>query len=209
MASLYHRPTDLTHALELLAQDAPRIAAGCTDLFPATERTTLPGPLLDITGIAELRKIAVTPEGVRIGATCTWSDLIAAPLPAAFDGLKLAAREETASGGKGHCLKLGARAYLVISIAMTAARIEVQDGLVRHAALAVGSCGPVATRLGTIEQALIGRPLDPDLVTDADVAAAIAPIDDIRADASYRRASAAELLRQTLRDLSAAIEVTP
>lgn len=282
MASLYHRPTDLTHALELLAQDAPRIAAGCTDLFPATERKTLPGPILDITGIAELRKIAVTPEGVRIGATCTWSDLIAAPLPAAFDGLKLAAREigakqiqnqgtiagnicnaspaadgvpplltldavvevsqadgtrhvpladfikgprkidlapgemvravivpETASGGKGHFLKLGARAYLVISIAMTAARIEVQDGLVRHAALAVGSCGPVATRLGTIEQALIGRPLDPDLVTDADVAAAIAPIDDIRADASYRRASAAELLRQTLQDLSAAIEVTP
>jgi CO/xanthine dehydrogenase FAD-binding subunit len=115
---------------------------------------------------------------------------------------------DAASSGKGHFLKLGARAYLVISIAMTAARIELDDGLVRHAALAVGSCGPVATRLGRAEHAMIGHPLDADLITDSDVAAAITPIDDIRADASYRRSSAAELLRQTIRDMSAAFEVT-
>lgn len=104
--------------------------------------------------------------------------------------------------GRGHFRKLGARKYLVISISMTAVRLDVEDGIVTRAALAVGSCGPVATRLPEVERALIGAPLDPALITDEAVARAITPIDDIRADAAYRAASAAELLRRTVGDLS-------
>ena len=44
--------------------------------------------------------------------------------------------------------KLGARRYLVISIAMAAARVEVgDDGRISNAAVAVGSCSAVAQRL--------------------------------------------------------------
>ena len=88
--------------------------------------------------------------------------------------------------------------YLVISIAMSAARIVIQDGIVTQAALAIGACGPVATRLPKVERTLLGRPLDLSLITDADVAAALRPMDDMRASAAFRMISAAELLRRTV-----------
>ncbi|UUX49306.1 FAD binding domain-containing protein [Nisaea acidiphila] len=108
-----------------------------------------------------------------------------------------------ALAGQSHFLKLGARTYLVISIAMTAARVVIEDGVVTEAALAVGACGPVARRIDAAEQALIGQPLNPDAITDQLVAGALSPIDDIRADAGFRITSAAELLRRTLRAIEA------
>ncbi len=275
MSATYHRPEELRTALELLAQGGLKIAAGCTDLFPATEAKILPGPVLDITGIAALRGISAGPEGLRIGAATTWTDLLRADLPPALAGLQLAAREvggrqiqnrgtlagnlcnaspaadgvpplltldarvelqslagqrslplsdfllgprqtalaegelvraiflpATALGGQGAFRKLGARRYLVISIAMCAARLRLEEGRVAEAALAVGACGPVATRLPEAEAALIGQPLDPGRITDAMVAAPLAPIGDMRADAPYRAGAAAELLRRTLADLA-------
>lgn len=274
-STTYFRPSTLDAALKALATEPLQIAAGCTDLFPATEHKALQGDILDITGIAALRGIRRTDTGMRIGATTTWSDLARANLPPAFLGLQLAAREvgalqiqnrgtiagnlcnaspaadgvpplltldaeielQSAAGarllplqefiigprqtaraphemitalhipdaaltGSGHFLKLGARKYLVISIAMTAARIVTEDGVVTKAALCIGSCGPVATRLPEIEAQMLGQPLSPDAVTDTMVAAALNPIDDMRADAPYRATSAAELLRRTLRALS-------
>ena len=89
----YHRPETLGDALALLAETPVTLAAGCTDLFPATELQELPGAVLDLTAIADLRGVCTTSEGWRIGATTTWSDLIAADLPPAFDMLKQAAGE--------------------------------------------------------------------------------------------------------------------
>ncbi len=89
----YLRPDALDAALDVLAAGGVTVAAGCTDLFAVTERKVLPGPVLDITGIAALRGISSDASGVTLGATATWSDVIAADLPPAFDGLKLAARE--------------------------------------------------------------------------------------------------------------------
>lgn len=267
----YFRPGSLDEALDILAQIKPRVAAGCTDLFPATERKTLPGPILDITAIPDLRGVRRTNDGILIGATTTWSDIVDANLPPSCDGLKLAAREigatqiqnrgtiagnlcnaspaadgvpplltlnaevrlqghvgsrriplrdfitgprqtvlqpdelvtgvflpDAALTGQGHFLKLGARRYLVISIAMTAARLRIEDGIVTEAALAIGSCGPVGTRVPAAEAALVGAPLDPARVTDDLVAEAISPIDDVRADAAYRTRAAGELIRRTL-----------
>ena len=62
-------------------------------------------------------------------------------------------------------LKLGARRYLVISIAMAAATLEIADGRVAAARIAVGACSPVAERLPALEAALVGAPLDRALPT--------------------------------------------
>jgi len=54
-------------------------------------------------------------------------------------------------------LKLGARRYLVISIAMVAAILERDDqGRIAQARVAVGSCSAVARRLPELEKALLG-----------------------------------------------------
>ncbi|MCR8725006.1 FAD binding domain-containing protein [Frigidibacter sp. SLM-1] len=100
-------------------------------------------------------------------------------------------------------LKLGARSHLVISIAMVAVRVRVGAGRIAEAALAVGACGPVAARLPEVEAALIGAsPAEaPDRIDPATVAAALAPLDDIRATAAYRGDAAAVLLRRALADL--------
>ncbi len=270
-SDIYHRPKTLAEALALLSEAPLRVAAGCTDLFPATERKVLPGPILDLTGISDLRVVRPGPEGVSIGATTTWRDILDADLPPAFDGLRLAAQEvgarqiqargtlagnlcnaspaadgvpplltldaevelQSARGarrlplaefllgpratarakdeilthihipahateGRGFFRKLGARKYLVISIAMTAARIVQKDGIVQDAGLSIGACSPVAVRLPQAEAALVGAPLDPMRITEDMIADHLSPIDDMRADADYRRKTALELLRRTL-----------
>ena len=272
----YLRPDTLPEALDALATGEFRIAAGCTDLFPATERKALEGPILDITAIDSLRGIKVTAQGVRIGALTTWRDVIDTPLPPAFDGLKQAAAEvgahqiqnrgtvagnlcnaspaadgvpplltlsasveltssagtrttpleqfikgprqvdlrpgevvsailipQEATAGQSHFRKLGARKYLVISIAMVAARLELDGTTVSAARIAVGACGPVATRLPAAEARLVGHALDPDRIREMDVAASLSPIADMRADAAYRLHAAADLVRRTVAGISA------
>lgn len=102
--------------------------------------------------------------------------------------------------GRSAFLKLGARAHLVISIAMVAVRLALRDGRVAAAALAVGACAPTARRLPAVEAALLGATAHQaaGLIRDADVAAALAPIDDIRATAAYRAHAAATLLRRAV-----------
>ena len=98
-------------------------------------------------------------------------------------------------------LKLGARRYLVISIAMAAVLIEIgDDGLVREARIALGACSAVAQRLPTAEAALIGQRAEAGLgeAVRAQHLAALAPIDDVRASAAYRREAALILIRRAL-----------
>src|SRR6478609_11458087 len=89
----YHRPRELGDALAVLREGAITVIAGGTDYFPARVERPADEDLLDITGIAALRRIETTPSHFRIGAGVTWTDLIRAELPPCFDGLKLAARE--------------------------------------------------------------------------------------------------------------------
>lgn len=275
----YHRPETLQEALTILAETRATVAAGCTDLFPATGARALQGSVLDLTGIAGLQGVSTIPDGVRIGGATSWAAILRADLPSAFGMLKDAAREvgsvqiqttgtvagnlcnaspaadgvpcllaldarveltsvrgtrrlalaefitgprqtarqadeivtailipSEATTGRSRFVKLGARKYLVISIAMVAARLAVADGRVTAAALAVGACSAVATRLPALEQALIGQRADAglaDFVTEAHVLPHLAPIDDIRADAAYRGRAATELLRRALADLTA------
>jgi len=101
-------------------------------------------------------------------------------------------------------LKLGARKYLVISIAMVAAVIETDPGgAVAAARIAVGACSEVARRLPELEVALVGRPLSPNLggVAEPRHLAALAPIDDMRGSAEYRRQAALIAVRRCLAEL--------
>jgi CO/xanthine dehydrogenase FAD-binding subunit len=95
--------------------------------------------------------------------------------------------------------KLGARAYLVISIVMVAVVLEVAEGRIARARIAVGACSPVAQRLPLLEAALVGVPANEGalLVSPAHLAA-LAPIDDVRATAAYRRHAALVLVRRAL-----------
>jgi len=100
-------------------------------------------------------------------------------------------------------LKLGARRYLVISIAMVAAVAEfLPDGRIAAARIAIGACSPVAARLPLLEAALAGRRADPALVRPEHLAP-LAPIDDLRATATYRLAAVLELLRRAIASLGA------
>ena len=101
-------------------------------------------------------------------------------------------------------LKLGARRYLVISIAMAAAVVEIDDGRVAAARIAVGACSPVARRLPALESALAGAPLDSRLPDRVDVAhlAPLSPIDDVRGSAAYRSEVVLALLRRVLASLA-------
>jgi CO/xanthine dehydrogenase FAD-binding subunit len=98
-------------------------------------------------------------------------------------------------------LKLGARRYLVISIAMAAVLLDIgADGFVRAARLALGACSAVAQRLPAAEVSLIGERADADLGRGlrAEHLAGLTPIDDVRASADYRRAAALILLRRAV-----------
>lgn len=109
-----------------------------------------------------------------------------------------------APGARAGFEKLGARAYLVISIVMLAAVLETAGGQITRARLAVGACSAVAQRLPALEAALAGLPLAAAAgVVQAAHLAALAPIDDVRATAEYRRHAALVLLRRLLARLAA------
>lgn len=103
-------------------------------------------------------------------------------------------------GGQSAFVKLGARAYLVISIAMVAARVEVQDNQIKRCAIAVGSCSATAQRLRAAEATLIGAPLVGAMarLTPQVIVADLTPIDDIRATAAYRSEAAVELVKRAI-----------
>lgn len=111
---------------------------------------------------------------------------------------------KTATLGASAFHKLGARKYLVISICMVAARIQQTGGVIQNAAVSVGACSPVACRLPELEAALVGQKFDAPsawkIALDQDVNQILAPIDDIRADAGYRKVAAVELINRAITD---------
>jgi CO/xanthine dehydrogenase FAD-binding subunit len=108
---------------------------------------------------------------------------------------------------RGDFLKLGARRYLVISIAMVAGVIEsAADKTVAAARIAVGACSAAAQRLPALERDLVGVKLDESLSARATPAhlAVLTPIDDVRGSGDYRREAALTLVRRLLDRLAAA-----
>jgi CO/xanthine dehydrogenase FAD-binding subunit len=99
----------------------------------------------------------------------------------------------------GGFVKLGARKYLVISIAMVAAIVRVDSDRVDWARVAVGACSPVARRLPRLEDDLRGistgalaSTVRPDHLED------LSPIGDVRGSAAYRLDAVADLVGRAL-----------
>ncbi len=109
-----------------------------------------------------------------------------------------------AEASRSTFVKLGARKYLVISIAMAAIALDLAaDGSILGAAVAVGACSPVARRLPDLERELVGRKPGPGI--GESVAARhlvpLAPISDVRGTAEYRSDAVITLLRRALGQL--------
>lgn len=105
-------------------------------------------------------------------------------------------------------LKLGARRYLVISIAMVAVVIQKDsNGRVVDARVAVGACSAVARRLTELEHALLGAPVAPGLgsLATADHLKDLSPIGDVRATSAYRRDAALRLIQRALDDCTGSL----
>ncbi|MBN9487007.1 MAG: FAD binding domain-containing protein [Alphaproteobacteria bacterium] len=272
----YRQPVRLEEALEVLVRPYTVLSGG-TDFYPARVGKAVDEDILDISRIKGLRGISSDGTGWRLGATTTWSELLAADLPPLFDGLKQAAREvggqqiqnagtlagnlcnaspaadgvppllaldaevELASRDKvrrlplssfivgnrrtqllsdellvaihvprsttqarSSFLKLGARRYLVISIVMAAATLEIAEDRVQTARIAVGACSAVAQRLPVLEVALAGEPLDARLAEKVQRAhlAPLTPIEDVRGSADYRLDVVVTLLRRLLAEVA-------
>lgn len=104
------------------------------------------------------------------------------------------------TSGRSAFVKLGARRYLVISIAMVAARLAVDDGVIREAAIAVGACSAAATRLAGMEAALAGQATGGSLAAAVQSAplTELSPIDDVRGSAAYRLDAAREIVTRAV-----------
>ncbi|HRA77196.1 MAG TPA: FAD binding domain-containing protein [Burkholderiaceae bacterium] len=105
-------------------------------------------------------------------------------------------------------LKLGHRRYLVISIVMAAVAVDFdEDARVSHCAVAVGACSSAALRLPAVERAMLSAhrtQLAERFATLDDEAAfaPLAPIDDVRGTATYRRDAAVELIRRIVAEVA-------
>lgn len=271
---MYIKPTTLDEAVFALAAEPAQILAGGTDFYPALGDRPVRVPVVDVSGLDELRGISFQQDRIRIGALTTWSAIIRTPLPHCFDALKAAAREVgsvqiqnrgTVAGNLCNAspaadgvppllaldaevelvskagtrrlsledfivgnrktqrrsdelltavlvprvvedaasafVKLGARRYLVISIAMVGAVVLVDDsGGVADARIAVGSCSAVARRLRTLERELIGEAVRGGLGKRVrpQHLQPLSPIDDVRATAEYRMDASLKLVQRVL-----------
>ncbi|MBC7221920.1 xanthine dehydrogenase family protein subunit M [Candidatus Bipolaricaulota bacterium] len=92
--------------------------------------------------------------------------------------------------------KVGRRRALVIAVASLGALIWTEGGRVKKARLALGSVAPTVIRPKEVEEALVGRPIDPEAWRDLVplLSSATKPISDLRASADYRRKVAGSLL---------------
>jgi CO/xanthine dehydrogenase FAD-binding subunit len=95
-----------------------------------------------------------------------------------------------------------ARVSLDIAKINCAAYIEREGDRVREARVALGSVAPTPVRAPTIEAALSGQSYDQGLFRQAAglVEEDIAPIDDVRSTAEYRRQIASLLVREALQE---------
>ncbi|MES2664666.1 MAG: FAD binding domain-containing protein [Pseudomonadota bacterium] len=174
-------------------QNAGTIGGNLCNASPAADGVP---PLLVCDAVVDL-------AGAKGTRRMALSDFLIGPRQTALqDGEVLVAVHLPQAGlaGGSAFLKLGARAYLVISIAMVAARVVLDRGIATHVAVAVGACSGVAQRLPLVERALTGAAVDQlaGLVRADDVMAQLSPIEDVRATAAYRATAATELVARAV-----------
>jgi CO/xanthine dehydrogenase FAD-binding subunit len=90
---VYARPRSIEEAVAAMATPGAVALCGGTDLLVADAARPDARSIVDLTAVAGLRGISAGAAAIRIGAAVTWTEIAAARLPSAFDGLKAAARE--------------------------------------------------------------------------------------------------------------------
>ena len=92
--------------------------------------------------------------------------------------------------------KVSKRKYLDIASVNSAAKLRIDGDIITSAAVAVGGVAPVPLFLTDTSEFLAGKPVSRDTILEADAVAQreIAPIDDIRGSAAYKRLAARQLL---------------
>ncbi len=102
--------------------------------------------------------------------------------------------------------KVGTRRAQSIAKMVLAAKCIVESDTVYSVAIGVGCAAPTPIRVPKTEALLSGRPLSHALVEDAraSLAEEIAPIDDVRSTATYRRRVAGNVLASFVTSLSRA-----
>src|SRR5713101_3478351 len=70
-----------------------QVLSGGTDFYPALGDRIAQEPVMDISGLRELRGISNDANYIRIGGLTTWTEIIETPLPRCLDALKSTARE--------------------------------------------------------------------------------------------------------------------
>ena len=101
---------------------------------------------------------------------------------------------------RGMFVKLGLRRAQAISVVDLAIVLEFDGGRVARARIALGCVAPTVVRAPQAEEALAGARLEAGAIRRAAEAAAeaIAPIDDLRGSAAYRRRAVAALVTDAL-----------
>ena len=103
--------------------------------------------------------------------------------------------------GRSSFLKLGARKYLVISIAMIACKLNLKKDVISEIAISVGSCSAVAKRIKSLENLLIGKSIKDELTTiilNYNYENYLSPINDIRGTNTYRLKVSKVLVKDTI-----------
>ena len=100
--------------------------------------------------------------------------------------------------------KVGARRAQAIAKVCFAAGADVRSGVVHDVRVALGSVAPTVVRCRAVEDAVRGKQVTPEVVAAAAQALLrdIAPIDDVRSTAAYRRRVSQNLMADFLRKLS-------
>ncbi|MEZ5714100.1 MAG: FAD binding domain-containing protein [Paracoccaceae bacterium] len=178
----------------LQIQNAGTVAGNICNASPAADGVP---PLLTLEAEVEIAALGGT-RRVALGDFITGVRQVALQPGEMVVALHLPDPPEGAVAGFS---KLGARRYLVISIAMVAAVLRLDGaGRIDHARVAVGACSPVAKRLDALEAGMLGlRP--GEVMVRPEHLAGLAPIDDVRGSAGYRLEAVAELTGRLIREV--------
>jgi xanthine dehydrogenase small subunit len=148
---------------------------------------------LELASVRGMRRVPYREFCVGYRKTALAADelIVAAHLPSPSPHVHLAWR------------KVGTRRAQSISKVMGAAAIELIDGTVASARIALGAVADRPIRIAAVEAAVVGlRAKDAAEAARAALRTAIAPIDDIRSTSVYRRTVAENLVARFFSDLT-------
>jgi len=185
----------------LLREKAKALCAACDNLagFAIRNTATVGGNIMNASPAADtvpallVLDAEVVLESKAGKRTVKLADFMTGPGATAIEkGEVLTAIKIYPGSCKSGFAKLGRRAAESLSVINAAAYVEVADGVCTKARVAVGSAAPTAKVCEAAAAELIGKALTEENVKAAmaKVTDVLAPIDDIRATAWYRKETA-------------------